>query len=61
MTQAIIPDPDAPQRAPDGSVGEYFFWLGGDDEYSDVGFMDEPEFDFDNIDDQQWGGMDRDD
>lgn len=57
QTTMIIPDPNAPQRAPDGQVGEYYFWLGEDADDTDMGDVDEPEFDFE----QQWGGMDRDD
>lgn len=57
MTTKImrIPDPNEPQREPDGQVGEFYFWLGDeafseedDDDFStsDMGDVDEPTLDF---------------
>jgi hypothetical protein len=54
MTTMFIPDPNSPQRVPDGQVGDFYFWLGDDFAQDDlVGDVDEPEFDFENFDPEE--------
>lgn len=40
-----IPDPNEPNRLPDGEVsdGRFYFWLGGDDDYANLGLLGEDE------------------
>lgn len=54
MESVRIPDASEPQRAPDGVVGDYVFWLGADGELydpnDDEGYEPQHEFIFDDGD-----------